>query len=273
MSRFSVFYRDRVLRSAQFLLGRRRNIRLVYGSAAEDIHAVLHPLKPIALATPLIRVGAQGDGGYLVPDLLGGISACFSPGVSKMADFELDLSNRGIVSFLADFSVDAPPFENPNFVFEKKFLGLSNDEKFMRFDDWVTRNQPGNSNDLLLQMDIEGAEYPVLLDVSEETLQRFSILLIEFHNFEMVFEPAGRILLNSVFQKILRHFSPVHIHPNNHSPAYHYNGVKVPSVLEFTFLRKDLVQTASHPLTFPHQLDCRNDTQQPDIVLPKHWWA
>jgi hypothetical protein len=37
---------------------------------------------------PLIRLGADGDGGYLVPDDLEDVAACFSPGVDDRASFE-----------------------------------------------------------------------------------------------------------------------------------------------------------------------------------------
>jgi hypothetical protein len=42
---------------------------------------LVHRLHPVVTTHPLIRVGAHGDGGYLVPDDLDGIAACFSPGV------------------------------------------------------------------------------------------------------------------------------------------------------------------------------------------------
>ena len=35
-------------------------------------------LKPSELGYPLIRVGGKGDGGYLIPDHLDGVDACFS---------------------------------------------------------------------------------------------------------------------------------------------------------------------------------------------------
>ena len=272
MSRLSVAYRNSVFRSAQQLIGKRKIIRFHKAGPIEDVENFLHLLKPVAISKPLIRVGGDADGGYLVPDLLGGISTCFSPGVSTTADFELDLAKRGIKSYMADYSVDAPPFANPNFVFEKKFLGSSNGEIYMRLGDWVARNAPENSNNLILQMDIEGAEYPVLLDVSEETLARFQIMVVEFHNFDMAFEANGLVLLKAVFDKILRHFSVVHIHPNNYEPPQKHNGLDIHPVLEFTFLRKDLVEKDARKLTFPHPLDRRNIGEKADVVVPQYWW-
>ena len=51
---------------------------------------------------PLVRIGGEGDGGYLLPDDLKGIRKCFSPGVSTTAEFEKHVARTyGIKSFLA----------------------------------------------------------------------------------------------------------------------------------------------------------------------------
>jgi hypothetical protein len=49
-------------------------------------------MRPVSTKYDLIRLGSPHDGGYLVPDCLVGIQACFSLGVSKVANFELDLT-------------------------------------------------------------------------------------------------------------------------------------------------------------------------------------
>src|SRR3954463_7181162 len=68
--------------------------------------ALLEAARPWQTEHPLIRVGGAGDGGYLLPDDLDGIAACFSPGVSNQATFEEDLLARGIPCFQADASVE-----------------------------------------------------------------------------------------------------------------------------------------------------------------------
>lgn len=105
--------------------------------------ALLARLHPVPCGHELIRVGSAHDGGYLIPDDLGGIAMCFSPGVSTNADFETDLFQRsGIPSALADGSVDGPPPGSVFHSFEKRFLGSSRNGGFMRLEDWVTRHGP-----------------------------------------------------------------------------------------------------------------------------------
>ena len=82
----------------------------------------------------LIRLGEAGDGGYLLPDDLLEISACFSGGAGSTVKFEYDLANLGIKCFIADYSVDnLPSPHHQNFIFLKKFLGTENSDEYINF--------------------------------------------------------------------------------------------------------------------------------------------
>lgn len=229
----------------------------------------LSDMAPRPIATPLIRVGGEGDGGYLVPDCLDGIVACFSPGVAQTCGFELDLAGHGIRTHMADFSVEGPPVPNPLFGFEKKFLGTVDDDRFTRLQSWVARHEPAGG-DLLLQMDIEGAEYTVLLDTPPEILRRFRIVVVELHAFDQVFVASTFDFYRQAMGKLLTDFDVVHIHPNNCS-RLRSNGVhQVPRVLEVTFLRRDyVVVDPGRTLAFPHPLDRPNIAGRADLVLPR----
>ena len=59
----------------------------------------------------------------------------------------------------------------------------------MRLAEWVLASEDRyGKGDLLLQMDVEGAEYPILHEVSEETLAKFRIMIIEFHYVDRIFD-------------------------------------------------------------------------------------
>jgi hypothetical protein len=228
-------------------------------------------IKPTSTNHPLIRIGGDSDGGYLVPDDLAGIASCFSPGVSEIADFEFQLAKRGIPCFLADYSIDQPPVSHSLFHFEKRFLGSSEDAMFMRLESWVARNAPPQG-DLLLQMDIEGGEYGVILDTDREILRRFRILVIEFHWLDALFHRVGFELISLTFKKLLDDFEIVHIHPNNFSRGLKYRRFEVPSFMEFIFLRKDRISTRSPVTTFPHPLDRACVPGNDDFPLPGCWF-
>lgn len=62
------------------------------------VRSLVARLHPVAASADLIRLGPGGDGGYLVPDDLDGIVACYSPGVSAISGFERDCADRGMSS-------------------------------------------------------------------------------------------------------------------------------------------------------------------------------
>ena len=109
----------------------------------------------------LVRIGGENDGGYLLPNDFSNLSACYSPGVGDIAEFELSISQKGIKCFLADASVNKSPIENENIHFDKIFLGAKTNDNKITLRDWIDKYSK-NTDDLILQMDIEGDEYEVL---------------------------------------------------------------------------------------------------------------
>ena len=96
-------------------------------------------LSPCNTNINLIRLGETGDGGYLIPDDLEGIEACFTGGVGPMIGFESDLAEKGINCFMADYSVERLPVSHGNLFFEKKFIGTKNDQTHITFEDWFSK--------------------------------------------------------------------------------------------------------------------------------------
>jgi hypothetical protein len=226
--------------------------------------------RPWRTEHPLIRLGSVNDGGYLLPDDLDGIVACFSPGVSDQASFEEAVLARGVACYQADASVERSPVEDHPLVhFDRKFLGPATEGEFMSLSDWLEEKEPQRRGDLLLQMDIEGAEWLTLAATTDELLSRFRIICIEFHRLEHLFSPFAFDIMEGVFERLLRQFYVVHVHPNNWSEAAAVSRrYQVPGVLEYTFLRKDRVKQKWPAVQFPHELDqdCNGDSRS--VVLP-----
>lgn len=249
----------------------KQNLLLTRPTAKQKIIEFIASVRPVRTNRSLIRLGGSGDGGYLVPDDLEGISTCFSPGVSEIATFEENLAKRGVKCFLADYSVDAPPVENPLFDFEKRYLGPSETDVFMTLENWIQRRAP-QETDMILQMDIEGAEYGVIFNTSVDTFRKFRIIVIEFHKLDALVEKMGYELIRLAFTKLLEAFSVVHIHPNNTCKPLYYQGLSIPPILEFTFLRNDRITTTEPVMEFPHRLDCPCVPSVKDFALPRCWY-
>jgi len=238
----------------------------------KDLERFIKKFSPKSVGKKLIRFGGEGDGAYLLPDDLSGISKCFSPGVDEMSTFEEELAERyNIYSFMTDFSVDKPSIDSKFFHFDKKFLGNKNDEKFIRLEDWV-KNNTNDDSDLLLQMDIEGAEYEVIIDTPKDVFKKFRIMVVEFHHLDMIFNKNAFKMVEAVFDKFSSDFTVAHIHPNNSRPIISKNSIEIPELLEFTFLRNDRVHLSDEKLKFPHDLDEQCAPHRPSRHLPKCWW-
>lgn len=236
------------------------------------LQSLVHKLSPMTSEKDLIRLGPKGDGGYLVPDDLEGIEACFSPGVCLVSGFEKDCADLGMKVFMADRSVDQPAAMHDQFHFIKKYVGVTTNDDFMTVDDWVASSLPGSKADLLLQIDIEGYEYETLLGMSDNLMRRYRIIVGEFHDLDQLWNRPFFKLASRVFEKILQTHTCVHIHPNNCSAPLNKGELSIPPVAEFTFLRNDRVNNASYAKVYPHPLDYDNSGKS-HFPLPACWYG
>ena len=246
-------------------------LRIEATTEFEELKNFMKTLRPIKTNHELIRIGGLGDGGYLIPNDLDGIRTCFSPGVAETSSFENELSIRNIKSYMADFSVESPAFSNNLFIFDKKFLGNKNDLIYFTLETWINKYEPDDFN-MILQMDIEGGEYPVIFETSSDTLKKFRIIVIEFHDLDLLRGRNGFKLIKLTLEKILNDFEIVHIHPNNHLNKVKFGNFEIPRLLEITFLRKDRILNREYIKKFPNNLDSTNDNRKPDYPLPACWY-
>jgi hypothetical protein len=251
-----------------------RQLRRSWRGPASDARVLeaIDLLRPSATGHPLIRLGGSGDGGYLIPDDLQGVTACFSPGVGPVAQFELDLAQiHALPSFMADASVEAPPASHPLMSFDPLFVGAKTVGNTVRLDDWIARKPRAASGDLMLQMDIEGAEYDVLGATPAETLRRFRIMTIEFHGLRKLFIARHLRSLTRIFRALSNDFVVAHLHPNNCCAIEERGDNIIPSVLEVTFLRRDRVLPGAVATRLPHPLDRLNCPLEPIQRLGEIW--
>lgn len=232
------------------------------------LRALMQALRPIDPGIELVRLGPDGDGGYLLPDDLDGIRYAFSPGVSTESGFEAALANRGLDVFLADASVDGPAASHPRFSFDKRFVGCVTDERYVTLDDWHAAKLGDDPADLLLQMDIEGAEYETLLAASPKLLAKFRIMIVELHSLPQLWNEPFFAVASRMFEKVLKSHAVVHIHPNNCCGSVKSAGLEIPRIAEFTFLRRDRLRSTAYRTTFPHPLDRPNVAKAPLDLAP-----
>ena len=239
----------------------------------ERILDLMARLRPLDSDRGLVRIGPTDDGGYLMPDDLDGVKAAISPGVSTESRFDEALAERGIDIYMLDASVDGPSIQHPRFHFEKNYLGPVTQGQYVTMADFCAR-VPGfdEGGDLVLQIDIEGAEYPVIAGMTPELLSRFRIIILEVHGLENLFHEFAFDLMAGVFDKLLKNHAVVHLHPNNCCGVAISQGIEIPRVLELTLYRRDRAKfTSNANRIYPHPLDADNVAGNPSIVLPLCW--
>lgn len=241
-------------------------------STKGEVEQFMKTLRPYQVGHDLMRLGTHSDGGYLVPDDLIGIDGLFSPGVNDNSDFEYEVAERfNVPCFMADYSVEAPAREHKNFIFDKKFLGSKDKDNYWSLDTWV-RKYAENRGNLLMQIDIEGAEFETFIAASQDTLSKFRIIVAEIHGMDSIFNRYGLKLFQMCFEKLLENFYVVHLHPNNCEGEVTKWGMKIPRVMEMTFIRKDRALGLKPAKVFPHPLDCHCVPENDLIKLHQCWY-
>jgi hypothetical protein len=118
---------------------------------------------------------------------------------------------------------------------------------------------------IILKMDVEGYEYPILNDPAVyELLPNAIQILMEIH---YVSEKIENLI--EIMKKVSKTHSLVHIHSNNHAGTFKYKGKDVPEAMEVTFLLNEYIrQTTYTTETYPiNGLDQPCDRLKEDIVL------
>lgn len=246
-----------------------------------SVQAAFEVLRPKPSPYPLIRIGGDKDGAYLVPDDLNGIQNCLSPGVNNFKDFEDELTTKhqihcDLVDASSDSELLATPLIEGKQTFSKLWLDIDGSDQSISIADWLSDKQ----GDCLLQIDIEGAEYRNLLATSKQNLERFRIIVMELHEAPEAFDNSNIFtqVTQPLLQKLDSLFICVHAHQNNRLESIQSRSldIEIPRLVELTFLRKDRFPypAASSPsggVSLPHPLDITNDAGREPRHLGSDW--
>jgi hypothetical protein len=193
------------------------------------------------------RCGINRDGGYVLAELDGEYDCYISGGVCNEESFSRDFINKYNIlkenSYAFDGSVsDFPYHYTENIQFIKKYIGNVNDENNTNLSFLIEKY-----NNIFLKMDIEGGEYPWLLQIDENNLNKFKQIVIEFHgitNNEWNCSYNDKI---KCLEKLNKTHYIVHAHGNNHSHTVN----NIPDVIELTYVNKNYFTSVPELNTTP----------------------
>jgi len=204
---------------------------------------MLKYFKPQLINSPKIRLGANSDGGYVMPELvLDKCVALFTYGVGGDYIYEDTFVNTyKKPTYMFDHTTGHPAWDREDglhFITE----GLGEGENCKNVREHYDRF--GIEGDIFLKIDTEGAEYDYFQKVDIDDLASFVCgLVFEIHWLE---DPNNQSKVIEIFEKLNKHFILTHTHGNNWGGEFDYEGYKVPRVAEFSFINKRYV-TESTP--------------------------
>lgn len=198
---------------------------------------VLSPLLQGSARTHLI--GPVGDGGYQVALTKRPIEWAISIGVGSEIRADLQLARNGANVHLFDPFIKKLPRKHPRFKFYPKGLGISS-AGFDTLDELVKIANENFLRSNILMIDIEGSEYESL-SKGASSLQSFDQIVIEFHNLFNLIDPQKSIQMLSLLKQLRASHTCISARANNLGGVQPLAGFWVPSVLEATFIRADLL--------------------------------
>ena len=213
------------------------------------------------------RFGRDGDGGYIMLDDFPDSGIAYSFGINDDVSWDKDMASHGWDVYMYDHTIDGLPEENPRFHWSKLGLAGRYDEgepALQTLPVLLEENRHTAQRDMILKVDIEGAEWEFLAEIPPEVLRQFRQIVIEYHDLlDMEKEP----LITSALRKINETHQMVHIHSNNWNDYLLVGGKILPDILECTYLNRDRYAFRPSCQFFPTPLDQPNYAQRPDFVL------
>ena len=117
-----------------------------------------------------------------------------------------------------------------------------------------------NYKRIILKCDIEGTEYLIIDDILKYQ-DKIDIITMEFHWVDKNLEKFSESV-----KKILKYFSIIHIHGNNHNNLV--KDINIPEVPEITFVNNKYIKEKKYLSKFPiENLDNPNNPNDKDLFF------
>ena len=219
-----------------------------------------------------IRAGNPDfDGGYITLNDPRSNKIAYSFGISDNVSWDDDMANLGYQIFMYDMTIEDLPKHRPEFHFFKQGIGYKKDPEQMldTLEHFIKFNGHENQRHMILKMDVEGAEWDFLEQVSTDTLEQFDQLIFEFHwlVFRTNFEQRARML--TLLRKINQTHQIVHLHGHNAFSAAKYKDDFYPDIMEATYVKRDRYEFDDAEIELPIELDRPISPLFEELILGK----
>ena len=230
-------------------------------------------IRPYAAADlALTRVGSAADGAYVMTAVGDEIAAAISIGVGHDVSWDQAIAAKRIPVTMFDPTVAELPSPVPGGTFHRIGIGVPraipapdlHGMDLRPLDELLGLAGVSSSTELLLKIDVEGAEWDALRDVDFSVFQQ---VLIEMHDIARLSDPKqAEAVLETVRKLALTHY-PTHVHANNEGGFNRFDRLWFPDVIEASYVRKDLLTGATPATRLVEGLDIPSNPQYPDYDM------
>jgi hypothetical protein len=215
----------------------------------------------------LQRVGGALDGAYVMAPISAAEGA-LSIGVGHDVSWDQAIAAQSIAVHMFDPTVDGLPEPVPGGVFHRigigSTAGVLDGMELRTLPELMTLAGMADSHELLLKVDVEGAEWSSLYSTDFAPFQQ---VLLEMHDLSRLQdEAAADEVLQTVRSLTITHL-PVHVHANNEGAFNRYDGRWFPDVIEVSYVRRDLLEGATPATSLVVGLDRPSNPRYPDYDL------
>lgn len=205
----------------------------------DKVHNLLHVMQPVGY--DFKRIGNERDGGYLLVDnfVKANNGIAYSFGISNDISFDEAISKQGYDVYMYDHTINGISTGNERLHYFKQGIGDADgkmDGKLNTLEYYLNVNGHNNMDNMILKMDVEGAEWDFFKSVQKNTLMRFDQVVMEIHHFIGIRITADKIIKG--LEKLNETHQLVWIHSNNYGVAKRVNGRTYTNALEVCFLNK-----------------------------------
>lgn len=237
------------------------------GERMSAVFASLSLLTPYEIDRPKVRIGPNADGGYILAETLDPGQTVLSYGISTEYRFDEAMAERGHRVFMFDHTIQPLATIHPHMHFFAEGVAGTSDgaQRLYSIEDHLKKNQIAGDN-LILKMDVEGAEFEALNALSPATLARFEQIVMEVHGIDQLGDDAFRLTFNRTFSRLNEYFTLFHVHANNYDGSTLTAIGKIPAVsmMELSYMRSDRITRRPNETLYPCALDypCTNNADK-----------
>jgi len=217
---------------------------------------------------PLVRVGLQNrDGGYIMVNDFNPDGIAYSFGICNDVSWDNVMAELGYNIFMYDHTIERLPYNRKEFHFFKEGISGIDEENapLKTLKHYMEINKHLKSKNLILKMDVEGAEWDFLETADSKILKQFDQIVFELHE---IVQTKREDKIIKLLKKLNKTHQLIHLHGNNSGYIVKIEDTYFPNVLEATYVSKEKYETIDdNELILPINLDAPNDIGRPDIIL------